>query len=187
MLFRSSGGLEPIFQISYNRKTETLNGEDTFYKVFTPIAKEYMEVNNITNEDDLPDYFITSQEIPYKNRIEVQATWQKYIDASISSTVNLPNDTTVEEIEDLYMYAHDMGLKGITVYRDGCSRGGILTTDKPKKDRLDKIDELKNEIDSLAAEQILEDPNICPMCGGKLMHSGGCAECQDCGYSPCSI
>ncbi|HOA79660.1 MAG TPA: ribonucleoside-diphosphate reductase, adenosylcobalamin-dependent, partial [Defluviitaleaceae bacterium] len=71
-------------------------------------------------------------------------------------------------------------------FRDGCARLGILTTDKPKT-RLDKIDELKNELDKLVFEQLQEDPSKCPLCGGKLIHSGGCAECQDCGYSPCSI
>ena len=85
------------------------------------------------------------------------------------------------------MYAWEEGIKGITIYRDGCARSGILITDKAEKTNLDKIDELQSEIDSLAQAQLLEDPDTCPMCGGHLNHSGGCAECQDCGYSPCSI
>lgn len=125
-----SGGIEPIFAISYTRKTETLHGEDTYYKVYTPIVKEYMEKFNIKDENDLPEYFITSQEIKYEDRIKVQAAWQKHIDASISSTVNLPESATVEDIEDLYMKAWENGLKGITVYRDNCKRSGILTTNK---------------------------------------------------------
>ena len=60
----------------------------------------------------------------------INAAWQQYIDASISSTVNVPNEFTVEETEDLYMYAWEMGLKGITIFRDGCLREGILTTNK---------------------------------------------------------
>ena len=50
-----SGGIEPIFSLSYTRKTESLHGEEVFYKVFTPIAKEYMEKHGIENEEDLPD------------------------------------------------------------------------------------------------------------------------------------
>lgn len=186
-LIGCSNGLEPIFQVSYTRKSESLHHEDTYYKVFTSIAKEYMDKNNISKEEDLPDFFITTSNLNYKDRIDVQSAWQQYIDASISSTVNVPNEFTVEEVEGLYMYAWEQGIKGITIYRDGCARSGILITDKPKESRLDKIDELQRELKELAAEQLIEDPDTCPMCGGRLMHSGGCAECQDCGYSPCSI
>ena len=85
------------------------------------------------------------------------------------------------------MYAWKRGLKGITIYRDGCARSGILITDKAKEGKLNRIDELKSEMDKLILEQLIEDPDVCPMCGGKMMHSGGCSECQDCGYSPCSF
>ncbi len=185
-LIGCSNGLEPIFQVSYTRKSESLHYEDTYYKVFTPIVKEYMETNDISREEDLPNFFVTTSNLDYRERIDVQAAWQQYIDASISSTVNVPNDFTVEEVEDLYIYAWKKGLKGITIYRDGCARSGILISDKPKS-KLDRIDELQNEINELVAEQLLIDPNTCPMCGGELIHSGGCSECQDCGYSPCSI
>jgi ribonucleoside-diphosphate reductase alpha chain len=181
-----SNGVEPIFQVSYTRKSESLHHEDTYYKVFTPIIKEYMEENNLSYEEELPDFIVTTSNLDYKERIEVQATWQQYIDASISSTVNVPNEFTVEQVEELYLYAWEKGLKGITIYRDGCARSGILITNN-KKSNLDKIDELQEEITKLAEEQLKEDPDTCPMCGGKLNHSGGCSECQDCGYSPCSI
>lgn len=129
-----SGGIEPIFQNSYIRKSETLHDGDVYYKVFTPIVKEYMDKHGLVDENDLPVFFVTTSEISYRDRINVQSAWQEFIDASISSTVNLPNETTVEEVEDLYMYAWEKGLKGITIYRDGCSRGGILIAEKPKKD-----------------------------------------------------
>lgn len=192
-LMGCSNGVEPIFQVSYTRKSESLHHEDTYYKVFTPIIKDYMEENNISREEDLPDFIVTTSNLNYKDRIDVQAAWQQYIDASISSTVNVPNEFTVEEVEDLYIYAWEKGLKGITIYRDGCARSGILTTKKDtKKEKLyqsrkDRIDELQEEINLLLAEELTENPDTCPMCGGKLNHSGGCAECQDCGYSPCSI
>ena len=87
-----------------------------------------MDSLNIIDENDLPDYIICSQDIPYIDRIKMQAVWQKYIDASISSTVNLPNSATQEDIYNLYIEAWKSGLKGITVYRDGCSREGVLST-----------------------------------------------------------
>ena len=181
-----SNGVEPIFQVAYTRKSESLHHEDTYYKVFTPIVKEYMNANNLSYEDDLPDHIVTTSNLDYKERIEVQATWQQYIDASISSTVNVPNEFTVDQVEDLYLHAGERGLKGITIYRDGCARAGILTTDKTKNKK-SRIEQLQEEIDQLAGEQLKTDPDTCPMCGGTLNHSGGCSECQDCGYSPCSI
>jgi ribonucleoside-diphosphate reductase alpha chain len=181
-----SGGLEPIFQISYTRKSETLHNEDAYYRVYTPIVKEYMELHGLKSESELPEYFVTSGQIPYRDRIDVQSAWQQYIDASISSTVNLPEETTVEQVQDLYEYAWSMGLKGVTIYRDNCMRQGILTTDKPKS-RTDEIDFLKSKIDELVIESLTENPDVCPMCGGHMNHAGGCEECQDCGYSPCSI
>ena len=185
-LIGCSNGVEPIFQVAYTRKSESLHAEDTYYKVFTPIAKEYMDINNLGREEELPDFFITTTNLDYKSRIEVQAAWQQYIDASISSTVNVPNEFTVEQVEDLYMYAWENGLKGITIYRDGCARSGILITNKANN-RQEKLLELQNQMTELAAESLQEDPDKCPMCGGKLNHTGGCSECQDCGYSPCAI
>ncbi len=186
-LIGCSNGLEPIFQISYTRKSESLHQEETYYKVFTPIVKEYMDRHNVSREEDLPDYFVTAHDLNYKERIEVQAAWQQYIDASISSTVNVPNEFTVEEVEELYIYAWKKGLKGITIYRDGCARDGILISNKAKMSKLDRIQKLQEELNELIVEQLKEDPDVCPMCGGTMIHSGGCSECQDCGYSPCSV
>ncbi|MBR4845060.1 MAG: adenosylcobalamin-dependent ribonucleoside-diphosphate reductase [Bacteroidaceae bacterium] len=123
-----SGGIEPIFAKSYTRTTKSLEGGEKTYKVYTPIVKEYMEQNNITDESKLPDYFVTAQDIDYRARIDMQATWQKYIDASISSTVNIPENFPKEKVKDIYMYAWKQGCKGVTVFRDGCKRDSILTT-----------------------------------------------------------
>lgn len=123
-----SGGIEPIFANSYERTTKTLHGGDHVYKVYTPIVKKFMDEYGITDEKDLPACFITAHEINPGRRIAMQAAWQKHIDASISSTINLPNSTTPEEIESIYMGAWENGLKGVTVFREGCERASILTT-----------------------------------------------------------
>ena len=127
-----SGGIEPIFANYYERTTKSLHGHDEVYKVYTPIVKEYMDAHGIKDELGLPSYFVTSATIPIKRRIDMQSVWQKHIDASISSTVNLPNEATVDDVKDLYMYAWEKHLKGITVYRAGCKRAGILNADKKK-------------------------------------------------------
>ncbi len=183
-LIGCSNGVEPIFQISYTRKTESIHSEDTYYQVYTQIVKDYMEVNNLSNEDELPEFIITTSSLDYKDRIKVQAAWQQFIDASISSTVNVPNEFTVDEVEDLYMYAWENGVKGITIYRDGCARSGILFTEQSNKN---KIQALKEELDREVVKALTSNPEECPMCGGHMVHAGGCEECQDCGYSPCAI
>lgn len=136
-----SGGIEPIFANYYTRKTESLKGHDEYYKVYTPIVKEYMDKHELKDDSELPDYFVTAQTLDYKNRIYMQSIWQSHIDASISSTVNVPNDFTVEQVEGLYMTAWEAGLKGVTIFRDGCKRAGILTTSSTKEN--DETEEIK--------------------------------------------
>ena len=143
-----SGGIEPIYANYYTRKTESLHGKDVEYKVYTPIVQKYMDDNLIKDDKKLPDFFVTSQDLNYRARVDMQAIWQKHIDASISSTVNLPNSATSEDVEQLYLYAWEQGLKGVTIYRSGCKREGILTTNdnsntqddnRPKQNELDTI------------------------------------------------
>lgn len=135
-----SGGIEPMFNISYTRKTETLHSQDVYYKVYTPIVKEYMNLKDITDENELPNIFVTAMSLKPEERIAMQATWQKYIDASISSTINLPYEATIEDVYKIYMSAWENKLKGITIYRDGCERSGVLLNDKKsnKEKRLKK-------------------------------------------------
>lgn len=133
-----SGGIEPIFANYYTRKTESLHGKDVVYKVYTPVVEKYRKEHGITEDEQLPCFFITAQTISYKKRIEMQSIWQSHIDASISSTVNVPNTFTVEDTEKLYLYAYEMGLKGVTIFRDGCKRLGILTTDTEKEEDTDR-------------------------------------------------
>ena len=126
-----SGGIEPIFANSYTRKTESLHGEDHYYKVYTPIVSDYMKKHNIKREEDLPDFFITAKDLNHSDRIKMQQAWQDCIDASISSTINLPYEATPEDVFNIYVEAWKSGLKGITVFRDGCRRASILTTETP--------------------------------------------------------
>ena len=133
-----SGGIEPIYANYYMRKTESLHGTDVYYKVYTKIVENYMKQHNIEEDKDLPEYFVTAMTLDYRQRINKQAAWQEHIDASISSTVNVPNSFTKEETENLYLYAYEKGLKGITIFRDGCRRVGIPEyPDERRKERSD--------------------------------------------------
>lgn len=149
-----SGGIEPIFANYYTRKTESLKGHDEYYKVYTPIVKEYMDKHELKDDSELPDYFVTAQTLDYKNRIYMQSIWQSHIDASISSTVNVPNDFTVEQVEGLYMTAWDAGLKGVTIFRDGCKRAGILTIKE-------NVEDIVEEPHRLARGMIIKADDNC--------------------------
>ena len=125
-MLQVSTGVEPNYAFSYNRRTVSLNKEETVYKVDAKIVSDFKKATGSTT---LPDYFVSANEIGYKERIDMQAQLQLYIDASISSTVNLPNHTTINDVANLYLLAWKRGLKGITIWRDGCQRQAILSTD----------------------------------------------------------
>ncbi|MDO4555131.1 MAG: adenosylcobalamin-dependent ribonucleoside-diphosphate reductase [Lachnospiraceae bacterium] len=128
-----SGGIEPVYANYYERKTESLHGTDVYYKVYTKIVEKYMRDFKINDDRDLPDYFVSAYMLDYHQRIDMQAAWQQHVDASISSTVNVSNYFTVEETENLYLYAYEKGLKGVTLFRDGCKRTGVLSTENTPK------------------------------------------------------
>lgn len=146
-----SSGIEPNFAWEY-----TANRIDKELQYFHPLAAEYLQ-----NGKRLPDYFVTSQEIEPIKHVKMQASFQEFVDNSISKTINLPYKTTAEEIKDIIFEAWKSGCKGLTVYRDGSRQKQVLV----KKEKL-----------------ITE----CPACGSKLNHSGGCLECP-CGWTACSL
>ena len=128
---RVTSGVEPIFATSYKRrvkKNDNYGRSFDEYKVIHPVINQLFG-----GDEDLPEYVVTSHNIDPYFRVKMQSVIQKYIDSSISSTVNLSENITVDTIADIYMKAYKTGLKGITVYREG-SREGILITDKPKEE-----------------------------------------------------
>ena len=125
-----TSGIEPIFALSYVRRSESLSKEE--YKVYHPSVKEYMSKHGLSDEKELPDYFVTAHKINPEFRVRMQAVIQKHVDSAISSTVNLPRDISVEEVARIYRLAWETGCKGITVYREG-SREGVLITEEEAK------------------------------------------------------
>jgi ribonucleoside-diphosphate reductase alpha chain len=137
-----SGGVEPIFALYYTRRSESFG--NVFFKVFHSTVQAYIDMNGLTdeaknaNEDELrkilPEYFFrTAHNINANRRVEIQGVCQRFIDQSISSTVNLPEDIDPETISNIYLNAWKNRLKGITIYREG-SRYPILQADNKKTD-----------------------------------------------------
>lgn len=130
-MLQVSTGVEPNFALKYTRKTQSLNGKDTYYDVDAKIVEDYKHSRTFTTNDKFPDYFVESKDIAPIDRIKMQGTLQKWIDNSISSTINLPKEATIDDVYNIYVEAWKHGLKGVTVYRSGCNREGILTVKKP--------------------------------------------------------
>lgn len=147
MLAQTSSGIEPVFLLSYKRRRK-INPDDKHAKVsfideqgdkweeftvYHPKLKKWMEVSGEKEESKSPYYGSTAPEIDWIQRVKLQSVIQKYTTHSISSTINLPNDVSTEEVSNIYMESWKEGLKGITVYRDG-SRSGVLISTESKEE-----------------------------------------------------
>lgn len=155
----TSSGIEPVFMPFYQRKRKCMSGSDrvdyvdkvgekyTLFTVVHPNLKRWaVETMNYSESEvnewslgvwkevwkESPYYGSTAPEIDWRQRVKLQGVVQKYITHSISSTVNLAKETTEEEIADIYIEAWKQGLKGITIYRDGCREGVLTQVEKPK-------------------------------------------------------
>ncbi len=129
-----SGGIEPIFALSYTRRSESLSEEK--FEVLDPFVKRYMEKFSVKDKKDLPETFVTAHKIDPFFRVKMQATIQKHIDSSISSTVNLSADTDADTVDKIYRYAWKLGCKSITVYREGSKEDVLKATDeKPLEEK----------------------------------------------------
>ena len=148
-----SGGIEPIFATHFERRTTSLSDHDQFYKVYPPVVKEYMDKHGLEDDSSLPPFFVTAQNLDYRQRLVQQGTWQMHIDASISSTVNLPEDFPEENVYDIYMYAWKIGCKGVTVFRDGCKRLGILTTKEKRSESSNERGMVKTVADNVIGKK----------------------------------
>ena len=167
-----SGGVEPIFALYYTRRTESFK-KNEFYKVFHSTVQAYIDKMDLREEleaadkieDILPDYFLrTAHHIKPDKRVEIQGLIQRYIDHSISSTINLPEDVQPEVISDIYLKAWKKDLKGVTIYRDG-SRFPILSTEteltefQKIKENEFKISVDGDEIITANGEEIIKLPD----------------------------
>ena len=162
-LLGESGGCEPEFALKYTRRTVGMtDGEDTYYDVYCKAAREYMEINNTK---ELPDYFVGSADISWQSRVLTQAVMQKHVDTAISSTVNMPNSATKDDIAHMYLLAWSSGCKGITMFRDGCKRLGILTTENKKEEEISHKELKRGEIMKCADDLIGKKRKIINGCG----------------------
>jgi ribonucleoside-diphosphate reductase alpha chain len=183
-----STGLEPYFAFKYYRSGRL----GKFMEVNAPVVEKYLELN-------LPNIFVAAMDLTPEEHADVQCIIQRWVDSSISKTVNAPRGCSVEEVEKLYFRLYKGGAKGGTVYVDGSRDTQVLTLKKddtlPKQVELTDLgieieekniqNKEKNEINpptTKANRNIgTEIGDICPIClEGSVEDIGGCNTCTNC-------
>lgn len=148
-----SSGIEPVFMLSYTRRKKGNPGDKNFrsdfvdksgdhwmeFPVYHNGLKLWMEITGETDITKSPYYGYCAEQINWVNRVKLQAAAQKHIDHAISSTINLPEDVTEEEVAKIYETAWEAGCKGITVYRANCRTGVLVDTSKKKENSIEII------------------------------------------------
>ena len=148
---RYTGGCEPIYKLYYERTTHKLEEQGKTFRVFSHSIEDLLARNELSMDTSAEDikkmfpYVIESHDVEPIQRVLTQATMQKYVDNSISSTVNLPESATPDDIFAIYDAAWQTGCKGITVFRDNCARGNILGLSKKEEKPTILHDSLKPE------------------------------------------
>jgi len=185
-------GLEPYFSFTYYRSGRL----GKFIEVKAEIVHEYLERHPEVNENDLPEWFVTAMELKPEAHADVQCIIQKWIDSSISKTVNAPKGYTVQQVEKVYERLYKGGAKGGTVYVDGSRDSQVLTlkAEENDMDQLSFEEELvevptKRPVVLVDTIQALESTtvigsdvgNTCPVCRkGTVEEIGGCNTCTNC-------
>ena len=137
-----NSGIEPLFALEYTRRDRTGT-----HQVKAPVLDR---IESHTPPQWWPDYVVTANEVTVEEHIAMQAAVQKYVDSSVSKTINAPNSHKVADVDKAYMLAYDSGLKGVAYFRDGCGRDQVLSTEDTKKEvDPDVIKELRIEIEEL--------------------------------------
>ena len=230
MLADCSNGMEPSFALVFEKRVtvgrffytnkilEQVLKENDLYseELLAKIADNYGSVKGIPEIPEwMQNIFVTAMDIHWSDHLLAQAVWQDWIGNAIAKTINMPNDVTVDDVKASYLLAHEMGLKGITVYRDGSRHKQVLhmTSENAEKTfAVTPSEHLKNFISDKIKNQYIKSqidnaltigapsntsppPNIseeemeetlCPTCKNKLIFAEGCNLCIDCGYSGCT-
>lgn len=193
-----STGLEPYFAFSYFRSGRL----GRFIEVNAPIVDAYLDAYPGYTKETLPEIFVSAMDLAPEEHVDVQTTIQKWVDSSISKTVNAPEGYTVEEVEQVYRRLYYGGAKGGTVYVDGSRDAQVLSLSKDdkkskpqqveikdfgldveeKKETKKKSTDDKNLRSDRQDRDIgVEAGNICPIClEGTVENLGGCHTCTNC-------
>ncbi|MDC1057771.1 adenosylcobalamin-dependent ribonucleoside-diphosphate reductase [Nitrosopumilus sp.] len=231
MIADCSNGMEPAFALVFEKRVtvgrffytnkilEAALKENGIYseQLLEKIADNYGSVKGI---DEIPqwmqDVFVTAMDIHWADHLMAQSVWQDWIGNAIAKTINMPYDVTVDDVKSSYLLAHELGLKGMTVYRDGSRHKQVLhmTSENaektfevaPSEYMLSYIHEnitnqyIKTQVGASLAIKIhdeeiqitpqkqeeVSEDRLCPTCKNNLVFVEGCSICIECGYSGCT-
>lgn len=188
-----STGLEPYFSFSYFRSGRL----GKFIEVKADIVQEYLDAHPEADAENLPSWFIAAMDLAPEAHADTQCVIQRWVDSSISKTVNAPKGYTVDQVEKVYERLYRGGAKGGTVYVDGSRDAQVLTL-KAEENSFDDNDEvalkqpeekkkvvLVDTINELVKTNVnfgSEIGDTCPICRkGEVIEAGGCNTCTNCG------
>ncbi|MFB5632782.1 MAG: adenosylcobalamin-dependent ribonucleoside-diphosphate reductase, partial [Nitrosopumilus sp.] len=231
MIADCSNGMEPAFALVFekrvtvgrffytNKIVEQVLKENNLYndEILAKIADNYGSLKGI---EEIPqwmqDVFVTAMDIHWSDHLMAQGVWQDWIGNAIAKTINMPYDVTAEDVKSAYLLAHEIGLKGITVYRDGSRHKQVLhmtsenaqktfdvtpsehvtsyvtteITNPYIKSQVNAALALKVHDEEIKAEPIIQEEvsedRLCPTCKNNLVFVEGCSICIECGFSGCT-
>lgn len=230
MIADCSNGMEPTFALVFEKRV-TVGRFFYTNKIFEQVLKEnglhseellakvadnYGSVRGITEIPEwIQNIFVTAMDIHWADHLCAQAVWQDWIGNAIAKTINMPYDVSVDDVKAAYLLAHEMGLKGITVYRDSSRHEQVLhmTNENAKKTFDTRPSEVvtdyvntkitnpyvKKQVDNalrlIIPQEVTHPPQIieeekeedlCPTCKNNLVFVEGCSLCIECGFSGCT-
>lgn len=175
-----STGLEPYFSFSYFRSGRL----GKFIEVHPEIVDEYLAKHPEADASELPEYFVSAMELSPEAHVDVQCTIQRWVDSSISKTVNAPKGYRVKEVADIYERLYQGGAKGGTVYVDGSRDSQVLTLSAEENSFTDELVTSEVHSDVLLTEASNDSATSeerCPICPeGTIEEIGGCSTCTHC-------
>ena len=222
MIADCSNGMEPTFALVFEKRVtvgrffytnkifEQVLKENGLYsdELLAKIADNYGSVRGI---DEIPEWiqniFVTAMDIHWSDHLMAQAVWQDWIGNAIAKTINMPNDVSAEDVKAAYLLAHEIGLKGITVYRDGSRHQQVLHMTSENAEKTFEVvatqylydyiqDNISNPYISQQIHEALKitppqekpreviiekdgnvEENLCPTCKNKLVLIEGCSIC----------
>jgi ribonucleoside-diphosphate reductase alpha chain len=231
MIADCSNGMEPAFALVFekrvtvgrffytNKIVEEVLKEHGLYsdELLAKIADNYGSLKGIPEVPQwMQDVFVTAMDIHWADHLMAQGVWQDWIGNAIAKTINMPYDVTAEDVKSAYLLAHELGLKGITVYRDGSRHKQVLhmTSENAQKtfdvtpsehvtryvttmisnpyikSQVHNALELKVHDEEITSEPMrqeeVSEDRLCPTCKNNLVFVEGCSICIECGFSGCT-
>ena len=230
MIADCSNGMEPTFALVFEKRVtvgrffytnkifEQVLRENGLYseELLAKVADNYGSVRGLKEIPEwMQNIFVTAMDIHWSDHLMAQAVWQEWIGNAIAKTINMPHDVSAEDVKAAYLLAHELGLKGITVYRDGSRHTQVLhmTSQNAEKtfdvvassflneyiSKSIKNNYIRTQVNNALQLKIPEEPiletstkeevseeMLCPSCKNALVFVEGCSICIECGFSGCT-